>query len=271
MVEKIEKIDGIGSVLSYSKLTSKAGVPDFMIPEDLLELLTSDKYQMIIISSEYHNATDELNSQIAEVNKIIKEYDQNSLMAGEGPLMKDLVEISNHDFNSVNTSSIAIIFILMFFVLQSASLPVLLITVIEFAIFINLGIPAFTNTKIPFVASITIGTIQLGATIDYAILITNKYVLKRKENKNKKDAMDFALGTSISSIVVSALCFFGATFGVGAYSKIAMISALCDLISRGAIISLVTVIFALPAFLMVFDKIVCKTTLGMGKIKKESK
>ena len=271
MIDKIEKIDGIGSVLSYSKVTDISGVPDFMLPEDLLDMLTSDKYQMIIISSKFHNATDELNNQIAEVNKIIKEYDKNSLMAGEGPLMKDLVEISNHDFNSVNTSSIAIIFLLMFFVLQSASLPVILIVVIEFAIFINLGIPYYTNTQIPFVASITIGTIQLGATIDYAILITNKYVLKRKENKSKKDAMDFALGTSISSIVVSALCFFGATFGVGVYSKIAMISSLCTLISRGAVISLVTVILALPAFLMMFDKIICKTTIGMKNIKKECK
>jgi hypothetical protein len=154
----------------------------------------------------------------------------------------------------------------MFVVLQSVSLPVILIIVIEFAIFINLGIPAFTGTKIPFVASITIGTIQLGATIDYAILITNKYILKRKEGLSKRDSIDFALETSISSIVVSGLCFFGATFGVGMYSEIEMISALCVLISRGAIISMITVILALPAFLMIFDKIICKTTLGMKKI-----
>jgi hypothetical protein len=183
--------------------------------------------------------------------------------------MKDLVEITNHDFNSVNSSSIGIIFVLMFFVLQSFSLPVILIIVIEFAIFINLGIPAFTGNQIPFVASITIGTIQLGATIDYAILITNKYIQKRKENLSKLDSIDYALGTSISSIVVSGLCFFGATFGVGIYSKIAMISSLCVLISRGAIISMIVVICLLPAFLMIFDKLILKTTLGMKR--KESK
>ena len=267
IIEKIENIDGIGSVLSYSKITSELNMPVDMFPEKLLNIFVSEKYQMIIISSEYENATDELNEQIAKVKDIVKSYDENALMAGEGPLMKDLVEITNHDFNSVNSFLFVIIFILMFFVLQSVSLPVILIIVIEFAIFINLGIPAYTGNQIPFVASITIGTIQLGATIDYAILITNKYILKRKENLSKLDSINYALETSINSIVVSGLCFFGATFGVGAYSKIAMISSLCTLISRGAIISMVVVISLLPAFLMIFDKLICKTTLGMKQLK----
>ena len=180
--------------------------------------------------------------------------------------MKDLVEISDHDFNSVNTFSIAIIFVIMICVLKSISLPIILITVIEFAIFINMGIPAYTNTSLPFIASIVIGTIQLGATIDYAILITTKYIDLRKNGKDKYAAIDEALGTSISSIIVSGLCFFGATFGVGAYSKIEMIGSLCTLMSRGAIISMVVVITVLPALLMLFDKIICKTTRKMSKI-----
>jgi len=181
--------------------------------------------------------------------------------------MKDLVEISDHDFNSVNTVSIGIIFVIMMFVLKSISLPVLLVIAIEFAIFINMGIPYYTNTTIPFIASIVIGTIQLGATIDYAILITTKYIQNRKDGKDKKQAVSEALGTSINSIIVSGLCFFGATFGVGAYSKIEMIGSLCTLMSRGAIISVIVVITVLPAFLMIFDKLVCKTTIGMREVK----
>ena len=269
MLDRIDNLDGIEMSLSYSKITDKLDMPVEFLPEDILKIFTSDKYQMIIISSKYENATDELNNQIAEVNNIIKEYDENGIMAGEGPLMKDLVEIANHDFNSVNTFSIAVIFALMFIVLQSISLPVILIIVIEFAIFINMGIPAYMGNQVPFVASIVIGTIQLGATIDYAILITNKYTQKRKEGLPKKEAMDYALGTSISSIVVSGLCFFGATFGVGVYSKIEMISSLCILISRGAIVSMISVILILPTFLMMFDKIICKTTIGMKDVIKE--
>lgn len=266
MLDKIDNLDGIEFSLSYSKITNKLNMPAEFLPESILKMFTSDKYQMIIISSKYENATDELNSQIEQVNNIIKSYDENALMAGEGPLMKDLVEIANHDFNSVNTFSIAVIFALMFIVLQSISLPIILIIVIEFAIFINMGIPAYMGDQVPFVASIVIGTIQLGATIDYAILITNKYIAKRKENLSKKEAMDYALGTSISSIVVSGLCFFGATFGVGVYSQIEMISSLCILISRGAVISMLSVILVLPTFLMCFDKIICKTTWGMKKV-----
>ena len=266
MLDKIESLDGIEWTLSYSKISKEVNIPKEMLPEDIRSIFESDKYQMVIINSKYEIATNELNSQIEEVNKIIKEYDDTAILAGEGPLMKDLVEISDHDFNSVNTVSIAIILVIMVFVLKSVSLPIILIAAIEFAIFINMGIPAYTGTVIPFIASIVIGTIQLGATIDYAILITTKYKTARIEGKDKHQAIDEALGTSIQSIIVSALCFFGATFGVGMYSKIEMIGSLCSLMARGAIISMVTVLTVLPAFLIVFDKIICKTTANMRKL-----
>lgn len=266
MLDKIERLDGIEWTLSYSKISKEVNIPKEMLPEDITSIFESDKYQMVIINSKYEIATNELNSQIEEVNKIIKEYDDTAILAGEGPLMKDLVEISDHDFNSVNTVSIAIILVIMVFVLKSVSLPIILIAAIEFAIFINMGIPAYTGTVIPFIASIVIGTIQLGATIDYAILITTKYKTSRIEGKDKHQAIDEALGTSIQSIIVSALCFFGATFGVGMYSKIEMIGSLCSLMARGAIISMVTVLTVLPAFLIVFDKIICKTTANMRRL-----
>ena len=267
MLDKIESLDGIEWTLSYSKISKEVNIPKEMLPEDITSIFESDKYQMVIINSKYEIATNELNSQIEEVNKIIKEYDDTAILAGEGPLMKDLVEISDHDFNSVNTVSIAIILVIMVFVLKSVSLPIILIAAIEFAIFINMGIPAYTGTVIPFIASIVIGTIQLGATIDYAILITTKYKTARIEGKDKHQAIDEALGTSIQSIIVSALCFFGATFGVGMYSKIEMIGSLCSLMARGAIISMVTVLTVLPAFLIVFDKIICKTTANMRRLR----
>lgn len=262
MLDEINNLDGIDMTLSYASI-SKGQIPKEILPDEIKSIFQSDKYQMIIISSKYELATNELNDQVEKVKEIVKRYDSNALLAGEGPLMTDLVEISDHDFNSVNSSSIGIIFILMIITLKSISLPFILLAAIEFAIFINMGIPAYTNTVLPFVASIVIGTIQLGATIDYAILITTKYKELRKEGKDKKEAVSEALETSISSIVVSALCFFGATFGVGAYSKIEMISSLCTLMSRGAIISMVTVVTVLPAFLLVFDKLICKTTIGM--------
>lgn len=266
MLDKIESLDGIEWTLSYSKISKEVNIPKEMLPEDITSIFESDKYQMVIINSKYEIATNELNSQIEEVNKIMKEYDDTAILAGEGPLMKDLVEISDHDFKSVNTVSIAIILVIMVFVLKSVSLPIILIAAIEFAIFINMGIPAYTGTVIPFIASIVIGTIQLGATIDYAILITTKYKTARIEGKDKHQAIDEALGTSIQSIIVSALCFFGATFGVGMYSKIEMIGSLCSLMARGAIISMVTVLTVLPAFLIVFDKIICKTTANMRRL-----
>ena len=265
MINEIENVDGIKWCIGYSKI-GDLGIPKEVLPSSISDIFQNDKYQMIIINSQYEMATDELNAQVDTLNGIIKKYDSNAILAGEGPLMKDLVEISNHDFNSVNTVSIAIIFIIMIVVLKSATLPIILITVIEFAIFINMGIPYYTGTVLPFIASIVIGTIQLGATIDYAILITTKYITGRKEGLDKKEAISNALGTSIGSIVVSGLCFFGATFGVGAYSKIEMIGSLCTLMSRGAIVSMICVIALLPAFLMIFDKLICKTTIGMRRI-----
>lgn len=264
MLDEIDDLDGIEWALGYSKIAA-SGIPKEALPDDLLSIFQNDKYQMIIINSKYEMATNELNEQVAKVNEISKKYDENSILAGEGPLMKDLVEISDHDFNSVNTFSIGIIFVLMIIVLKSISLPVILIAVIELAIFINMGIPYYTNTVLPFIASIVIGTIQLGATIDYAILITNKYISNRKDGKDRKSAVDDALGTSISSIAVSGLCFFGATFGVGAYSKIEMIGSLCTLMSRGAIVSMLCVITLLPSFLLIFDKLICATTINMKK------
>ncbi len=252
MLQKIEELEGIEWTLGYPKLAE--ALPDSMLPDNVKSIFENDEYQMIIINSSYEMATDELNEQITKINEIVKNYDEKAILAGEGPLMKDLVEISDHDFNSVNVVSIGIIFVIMIVVLKSISLPIILITVIEFAIFINMGIPFYTNTTLPFVASIVIGTIQLGATIDYAILITTKYKQYRAEGKEKKEAVGEALKESIGSIVVSGLCFFGATFGVGAYSKIEMIGSLCSLMARGAIVSMVVVIAVLPSFLIVFDK-----------------
>ena len=264
MIDRIEKMDGIEWAIGYSKLAS-IGIPKSALPQEVLDTFQSDKYQMILINSKYEIATDELNAQVKELSNLVKEYDENAILAGEGPLMKDLVEIADHDFNSVNVTSIAVIFVIMLFVLKSISLPVILIAVIEFAIFINMGIPYYTKITLPFVASIVIGTIQLGATIDYAILITNKYITERKDGKDKKEAISKALETSIGSIMVSGLCFFGATFGVGIYSKIEIIGSLCTLMSRGAIVSMLTVICVLPAFLMIFDKVINKTTFGMKR------
>ena len=266
MLDEIEALDGIEWTLSPSRL-AKSGLSKDVLPQDIVDIFQNDTYQMILINSHYEMATDELNEQVRQVNEICKRYDSSAILAGEGPLMKDLVEISDHDFNSVNTVSIGIIFLLMMIVLKSISLPVLLMLVIEFAIFINMGIPYYTGTVLPFIASIVIGTIQLGATIDYAILITTKYLTHRKSGMEKKEAISNALGSSISSIFVSGLCFFGATFGVGAYSKIEMIASLCTLMSRGAIVSMVCVIAILPSFLQIFDGLICKTTMGFSKKK----
>lgn len=266
MIEKIKDVDGVNLALGYSSIAGKS-IPQEVIPNNIKNILENDKYQLIIISSKYEMATDEINAQVDKINEIVKEYDKNALVAGEAPLMKDLVEISDHDFNSVNNVSIAVIFVIMVFVLKSISLPVILMAVIEFAICLNMGISTYANTSLPFVASIVIGTIQLGATIDYAILITTKYINLRKSGKTKKEAVTESLGTSINSIVVSALCFFGATIGVSIISDVGMISSLCTLMARGAIISMASVVMVLPSFLLLFDKVICKTTAGMTKIK----
>ena len=254
MIQEIEKIDGIEWVLGSNKI-SEIGLPKEMIPNRILNKIQTDKYSLLLVSSNLQMATDEINEQIRPVNEIIKRYDSNSILAGEAPLMNDLVTIANHDFNSVNTISIAIIFVIMLIILKSISLPAILMAVIEFAIFINMGIPYFTGEELPFIASIVIGTIQLGATIDYAILITSKYIEKKKAGEDKNSAIEYALGTSISSIFTSGLCFFAATIGVGVFSKIEMIGSLCKLLARGAIISMFAVTFVLPSFLIVFDKL----------------
>ena len=229
MVKKLDEIEGIDRVVAYSKISNV--MPEEMLPDSIKEMLQTDKYELMIISSKYEIATDELNKQ-QEVNSIIKEYDQNAILAGEGPLMNDLVEVSNHDFKAVNYVSLGVIFIIMIIVLKSGSLPVILLT-----------------------------------TIDYAILITTKYIDNRKNGRDKIKAIDESLSTSINSVVVSALCFFGATFGVGVYSKIELIGSLCNLMARGAIVSMVVVITLLPALLVMFDKLICKTTKGLTKVK----
>ncbi len=263
MIDEIKKIDGIDFAISSSS-TSNLGLPIDMLDTNLSSMIESDKYKMIILNSKYDIATEKLNNQISKVNRIVKKYDNNAIVAGEGPLMKDLVEISDTDFKNVNYASILVILVIMLFVLKSYSLPILLICVIEFAIFLNMSVPYYTNTSIPFIASIVIGTIQLGATIDYAILMTTKYLEERK-TKDKIKAIKASLDNSVSSIFVSGMCFFAATFGVGVYSKLEMIGSLCSLISRGAIISMITVIMVLPSVLIIFDKLICKTTKGFKK------
>ncbi|HAB67535.1 MAG TPA: hypothetical protein DCE23_09240 [Firmicutes bacterium] len=264
LVNDIKELDGIDFVLSPT-LLSKYGIYEDIIPKDIQKMYKTDKYKLVIIGSDYDIATDELNKQIDSLNEIVKRYDKNAIVAGEGPLMSDLVEITDKDFHNVTYASIAVIFILMMIVLKSISLPILLVTAIEFAIFINMGIPYFTSTSIPFIASIVIGTIQLGATIDYAILMTTKYLEERKNGKSKKESVSIALEDSIQSIFVSAMCFFGATIGVGIVSKIDMIGSLCTLIGRGAIISMFVVILIVPSILLIFDKLITKTTWGFKK------
>ena len=259
IVEELEKVKGVDLVLSPAKLGN--GINN-LLPEELTNSFSNDKYELILVNSTYDLATNELNNQIAKVNKIVHKYDKKAIIAGEGPLMNDLVKITDRDFKSVNYTSIIVIFILMLFVFKSISLPVILVTTIELAIFINMGIPYLTGTKLPFIASVVIGTIQLGATIDYAILMTTKYIEERKNKTDKYKAIKIALDNSVTSIFVSGMCFFAATIGVGLISKIDMIGSLCTLISRGAIISMVIVITVLPSLLVMLDKIIIKTTLG---------
>ncbi len=260
LVEKLKEIEGIDLVLAPKSLLEI--VPSFMLPEDITKMIENDSYQLMIVNSLYEIASPELEAQIKEVDKLVKGYDEKAIVAGEGPLMNDLTRIADHDFKMVNYSSIAVILILMLLVLKSFSLPFILICAIEFAIFLNMAIAYYTGTTLPFIASIVVGTIQLGATIDYAILMSTKYLEERKENK-KKEAMKKTLETTVPSILVSALCFFAATFGVAFYSKIDMIGSICTLLSRGAIISMIVVIFLLPTLLSLFDKLIMKTTKGM--------
>ena len=273
MINELEKTDGIDFVLSFSKLKS-LGITENMINEDLLKNFENDKYQVILFNSVYDIASDELNAQVDIVNDIVKKYDKNAIVAGEGPLMKDLIKVSDTDFNNVNVSSIVCIFIILFIILRSISLPFLLISAIEFAIFTNMGISYFGGVTLPFVAPIVLGTIQLGATIDYAILMTTTYLRKRKEGIAKNNAMLETLNECGISDFVSGMCFFAATFGVGMYSDLEMVGSLCTLISRGAIVSMISVITVLPSILLMFDKLVMKTTyrvLNKKNIRKDDK
>lgn len=259
MIDEINEVEGIDFVLSSSSL-SNLGITNEMLPSKLNNIIESENYQLLLVNSTYDIATDELNNQVDIVNKIIKKYDKNSILAGEGPLMKDLVNTSDTDFNNVNYSSMICILLIMFIVLKSLSLPFLLILTIEFAIITNMSVSYFSGTVLPFVAPIVLGTIQLGATIDYAILMTTNYIKRRKDGMDKNKAMKETLSFCCNSIIVSGMCFFAATFGVGVYSKLEMVASLCTLISRGALISMFTVIVILPCVLLTFDKIVMKTT-----------
>ena len=270
MLSEIEKVDGVKMALGYDSLVGP-GIPKDIIPDDIKDVLQSENYQLMIVSSEYAVASDEVNAQCEEINNIIKKYDSNAMLIGEAPCTKDLIEITDEDFTRVSAVSIGAIFFIILLVFNSASLPVILGAVIEFAIFINMGIPCYTHTTLPFIASIVIGTIQLGATVDYAILMTNKYKRARSRGAEKKDAITTALEGSIQSIIVSALSFFAATFGVGVYSNIDMISSLCSLMARGAIISMFVVIFILPSMFMVFDRLICASSVGFKPKKQETK
>lgn len=261
MLNEIEQVDGVKMALGFDSIVGP-GIPKAIIPDDIKETLVNDDYQMMVVSSEYAVASDEVNAQCDAIKSIIKKYDDTAMLIGEAPCTKDLIEITDEDFKTVSIVSIGAIFVIIAFVFKSISLPIILVSVIEFAIFINMGIPCYTNTTLPFIASIVIGTIQLGATVDYAILMTNKYKKARYQGADKKEAITGALQGSIQSIMVSALSFFAATFGVGLYSNIDMISSLCSLMARGAIISMFVVIFILPSMFMVFDRVICATSMG---------
>lgn len=268
MLDEMGKVDGVSFSMSLDTLIGPS-IPREIVPESVTKILKSDKWQLMLIGSEYKVASDEENAQIDELSKILKSYDKDGMLIGEAAATKDLIDITDHDFKVVNIVSIAAIFIIILIALRSVSLPIILVVVIEFAITVNMGVPCFTNTTIPFIASVVIGTIQLGATVDYAILMTTRYKTERNAGKDKHEAVTIALTTSMKSIMVSALGFFASTFGVGVYSSVDMISQLCTLMSRGAIISMITVICILPSMLMLFDKVIINTTMGMKK--KENK
>lgn len=261
MIKEMDKVDGVKWALGLDSLVGPS-VPSDMIPESVSSMLKNDKYQLLLVNSEYKVASDEVNAQIKTLNKILHKYDKNGMLIGEGPLTADLIDITDQDFKTVSAVSIGIIFVIILVLFKSISLPVILVGVIEFAIFVNMGIPYYTGTKLPFVASIVIGTIQLGSTVDYAILMTTRYKRERNHGANKHDAITTAHRVSAQSIMVSALSFFAATIGVGLYSNIDMISSLCILMARGALISMVVVIFVLPSMFMVFDKVIVKTSKG---------
>ena len=269
MIDEIKELDGISTAMSLDSVVG-AELPTEMLPDSLVSELKGNEYQIMMISTNYAIASDEINDQIDKVDEIAKKYDAKSMVIGEAPCTKDLITITDKDFKTVSIVSIAAIFVIIFFVLKSISLPVILVAAIEFAIFVNMGIPYFTGTSIPFISSVVIGTIQLGATVDYAILMTTRYKRERAAGESKKEAISIALGTSIPSIIVSALGFFAATFGVGMIASVDMISSLCILMARGAIISMLVVIFILPSLFVLFDKLSINTSIGF-KSKKNKK
>ena len=259
LVDELKEIKGIDLVLAPNTLASSDMID--LLPEDAKEVLNNSKYQLIIMNSNYEIASTKLNKQVVEVEKLLKKYDKNAILAGEGALMKDLVTIADHDFHMVNYTSIIVVFLVMLFILQSIGLPIILIFTIEFAIFTNMACAYFTGTRLPFIASIVVGTIQLGATIDYAILMSTKYLEERHEKKKeKKIAIKDTLRVTVPSIITSALCFCAATIGVSLYTKIDMIGSITTLLARGSIISMLVVVLILPSLLLIFDKFIIKTT-----------
>lgn len=260
MAEEMKKVDGVNWVLGLNSIKGSA-LPDELIPSDMTEALMNDNWQLLLIGSQYKVASDEVNRQCESISAICKSYDKAGMLVGEAPCTKDLIEITDKDFKTVSIVSIGVIFVIILLVFKSVSLPVILVAVIEMAIFVNMGIPYYTKTSIPFIASVVIGTIQLGATVDYAILMTTRYRKERYAGMDKREAVTIACQTSVKSIVVSALSFFAATFGVGLYSNIDMISSLCTLMARGALISMVSVICILPSMFMIFDKLIMKSSL----------
>ena len=270
MIDEMNDVDGVQYTVGFNSLVGSA-IPEEVIPDSVKEVLKGDEYQLILIGSEYEVATDEVNNQVAELNDIAAKYDDKAMLIGEAPATKDLITITDHDFQVVSILSIAAVFLIILVSFKSISLPIILVSVIELAIMINLGIAYFTNTDLPFIASVVIGTIQLGATVDYAILMTTRYRTERYSGKDKKEAVGIALNTSIKSIVTSALGFFAATVGVAVYSKIGLISSLCMLLARGALISMVIVATVLPSLLLLLDKIICKTSAGFIPKEKKSK
>ena len=269
MTKEMEKVDGVKAVLGLDSIVGST-IPKDMLPDQIREVFESGKYKMLLIMSEYKVASDEVNEQCDTLKQMVKECDENGMLIGEAPCTKDLIEITDEDFKMVSAVSIGVIFIIIAFVFKSISLPIILVAVIEFAIFINMGIPTYTKTAIPFIASIVIGTIQLGATVDYAILMTNKYKRARHNGLAKKEAVIEGMKGSVQSIIVSALSFFAATFGVGMYSNIDMISSLCTLMARGALISMVVVILLLPTMFMIFDKVIIHTSAGFINKEKQA-
>ena len=268
MLEEIDEVKGVKWTISMNSLIGPT-VPDSMIPDDMKEMLQSDDCELAFVCSEYESATDEVNTQISAIDKIVKSYDKSGMVIGEAPLMKDLQDVTDVDLVNVNAISIAAIFLIIMIIFKSISLPIILVAVIEFAIMVNMAIPFYQGTSLPFVASIVIGAIQLGATVDYAILMTTRYQKERQRGREKMEAISIAHKTSMPSIISSGLSFFAATFGVACYSQVEMIGSICTLLARGAIISMIVVIMILPAMFMIFDKVICKTSIGFLGAKKK--